>query len=116
MQDQMAKHFGVFGHIVGAVAATATEGADDRLWRGLPERIEVARIEMPPGKYNVRVGSLVLPDQIEVSGAFMIVPIRVIDNRPYVGEMARFGKVVKTAEAHQAQPSARKSAGRANAL
>lgn len=116
MQDQMAKNFGLIGNIVGAVAATATEGADDRLWRGLPERIEVARVEMPPGKYNVRVGSLVLPDQIEVSGAFMIVPIRIIDSRPYVGEMARFGKVIKTADAHQAQPNARKPAGRAKAL
>ncbi len=39
----------------GAVASVATEVADTRAWATLPAQFRVARLNLPPGKYDVKV-------------------------------------------------------------
>jgi len=46
------------GIIVGGllnIAAVVTEEADKRSWRTLPDKIQMARILLPPGNYNIEV-------------------------------------------------------------
>jgi hypothetical protein len=68
------------GHLLGTLvnlAGFATEHADTRCWSGLPERIMMAGLELPPGKYRIelellgpyrqRVGFATLPE-VEIAG------------------------------------------------
>ena len=37
------------------IASVVTEAADKRSWRTLPDKIQMARIVLPPGNYNIEV-------------------------------------------------------------
>lgn len=103
VQDQVNKHLGPLAGLVANIAAVATEGeADDRMWRGLPDRVFIARGFIPPGEYDLR-----LPNQPEnihklrVDGRYMVVPVRLFHNQTYLGEPVQIGAlpaVVKQAE------------------
>jgi hypothetical protein len=46
------------GLLVGLVAkglAVASEEADKRSWRTLPDEIHVARVRVPPGRYQIAI-------------------------------------------------------------
>jgi len=45
----------LLGSIVARVAAVATERADTRSWLTLPAEIDMARLDLPPGEYTVKV-------------------------------------------------------------
>lgn len=92
-QDQMNKKLGPWGGLIGNIVTAATEGnADDRMWRGLPERVFIARGFVAPGEYDLR-----LPNRPEsnarlaVDGRYMVVPIRIVGNKSYLGEPVRIG-------------------------
>lgn len=59
IQQKVEKESGpMAGFLAGAVAnaaAFATEQADKRSWRTLPDEIQLARIAAPPGTYNVEI-------------------------------------------------------------
>lgn len=46
---------GLLAGVVANAAAFATEQADKRSWRTLPDEIQLARITAPPGTYNVHI-------------------------------------------------------------
>lgn len=46
---------GLFVGIVAKTLAVASEEADKRSWRTLPDEIQVARLWVPPGDYRVRI-------------------------------------------------------------
>lgn len=95
IQDQVNKKLGALGGLLGNVAAAATEGpADDRMWRGLPERVFIARSFVPPGDYVVQLSNQVGDTQkITIDGRYMVVPIRLFSGKTYFGEPSRFGKI-----------------------
>jgi uncharacterized protein len=93
VQDQMNKKMGAFAGLIGNLVVAATEGdADDRMWRGLPDRVFIARGFVPPGEYDLR-----LPNQLDsnrklaVDGRYMVVPVRVYRNKTYFGEPVKIG-------------------------
>lgn len=92
-QDQVNKKLGAFGGLIGNIVTATTEGeADDRMWRGLPDRVFIARGFVPPGEYDLR-----LPNQMDdhrklvVDGRYMVVPVRVYHNKTYFGEPVKIG-------------------------
>ncbi|OWW18339.1 COG3014 family protein [Noviherbaspirillum denitrificans] len=110
VQDQMNKKMGAFGGLLGNIVTAATEGeADDRMWRGLPDRVFLARGFVPPGEYDLR-----LPGQgdgnrkLVVDGRYMVVPVRVFRNKTYFGEPVKIGMLppVITPAVEEAKPEA----------
>ncbi len=104
-QDQVNKRFGALAGLAANLAVAATETpADDRMWRALPERVFIARAFLPPGEYDVnfsgREGT-----RINIDGRYMVVPVRVYQDKTYVGELAKFGAVTPVAQLEPA-PSA----------
>lgn len=91
MQDQLQDKGGALGGLLGAIAAIATEKADDRMWRMLPGRVYVARGYLPPGKHRVRLNGREIEQDIEVAGQYALVPLRLYDNRVLVGKVASMG-------------------------
>ena len=87
VQEQANKAHWLAG-LIANVAAVATEQADDRNWRTLPERISVARANLPQGKhlieFQTNAGSY--QAEVEVAGRFTIVPIRITGGAVYVGQ------------------------------
>lgn len=61
-QSAAGKDIGpLVGVLAGAVArsfAIATEEADKRSWRTLPDEVQLARLWVPPGEYELRIRSL----------------------------------------------------------
>lgn len=55
---------GMLGAFALQVASVASERADTRSWLTLPSNIQLARISMPPGNYNVKVELLGVNQQI----------------------------------------------------
>ncbi|MFZ4536740.1 hypothetical protein [Propionivibrio sp.] len=87
VQDQANKAHWLAGLLANVVAVT-TEQADDRNWRTLPERISVARANLPHGKhlieFQTNAGSY--RAEVEVASRFTIVPIRITGGAVYVGQ------------------------------
>jgi len=52
--DKAGKVAGLLANLLGA----ATEQADTRGWLTLPNRIAMARLRLPPGRYDLRVDLL----------------------------------------------------------
>lgn len=110
LQDQANKQFGAIGGLLGNIAAVATEpDADDRMWRGLPGRVFIARSFVTPGEYDFRI-----PNQIDgskkltIDGRYMVVPVRLFKNKTYFGEPVQLGKagVVMASSESAANPAA----------
>ena len=123
MQDQLQKHAGLFGAIVGSVASAVTEQADDRLWRMLPGRVYVARGYLPEGDHKVVINGRDFNVNVKVGGQYAMVPLRLYGNGVVVGDVGTFGNLVAQAPApavvaeaavpvavDSAKPAARKSA------
>lgn len=55
---------GMLGALALQVASVATERADTRSWLTLPANIQLARLSMPPGSYNVKVELLGANSQV----------------------------------------------------
>ena len=74
--------------LIAKVATVATEQADDRCWRTLPERISIARASLPPGVHGIefQTNAGTYTTTIEASGRFSIVPIRLTGSAVYVGQ------------------------------
>lgn len=54
----------LLGSLIVRVAAVATERADTRSWLTLPANIQLARLSLPPGSYDVTVDLLGVGDQV----------------------------------------------------
>lgn len=100
VQDQVNKNFGPLAGLAANLAVAATESnADDRMWRSLPERVFIARAFLAPGEYDVnfsnRPGDNV---KLTVDGRYMVVPVRMYNEKTYVGDQAKFGAVTPVAQ------------------
>jgi tetratricopeptide (TPR) repeat protein len=66
----------LIGSLLVRVAAVATERADTRSWLTLPANVQLARLSLPPGTYDVTVDLLGNNDQIVATRVFPQVAIR----------------------------------------
>jgi tetratricopeptide (TPR) repeat protein len=66
----------LIGSLLVRVAAVATERADTRSWLTLPANVQLARLSLPPGTYDVTVDLLGNNDQIVATRVFPQVTIR----------------------------------------
>jgi hypothetical protein len=105
-QDQAYKGGIVLG-VMTNVATVATEQADDRSWRTLPERISVARATLPQGSQMIefQTGTGTFKKEVNIGSRFTIIPIRLTGGAVYVGEPNTLGS---TASEVVAEPDARK--------
>ncbi|MEI7430613.1 MAG: hypothetical protein WCL27_09165, partial [Betaproteobacteria bacterium] len=87
VQDQAEKAHWIAGLIAKAVTVT-TEQADDRSWRTLPEKISVVRASLPHGRHTIefQTNAGTYRTDMEASGRFTIVPIRLTGAAVYVGQ------------------------------
>lgn len=95
VQDQVNKQFGMFAGLLANVAVAATEGeADDRMWRGLPERVFIARAFVAPGEYDVNIANQGdSTKKLTIGGRHMVIPVRLFSNKTYFGEPVQFGTI-----------------------
>ena len=98
LQDQLQKNAGPLGGLVAAVAAVATEQADDRMWRMLPGRVYVARGYLPPGEHRIRINGSELQQTIKVDGQYALVPLRFYHRSVLHGTVASMGQLVAVAD------------------
>jgi len=86
VQDQAEKAHWLAGFIA-KVASVATEQADDRNWRMLPERISIARGRLPHGRRSIefQTNAGTYRTEVDIAGPFTIVPIRLTGGAVYVG-------------------------------
>ena len=73
------------GYLIGAVAAAATEQADDRIWRTLPGSVSVARGYLPAGEHRLVVDGRDSGQVVTVSGQYMLVPVQLLGAAVTVG-------------------------------
>jgi hypothetical protein len=104
VQDQAQKRLGLLGGLVAVVATAATEQADDRMWRLLPERVYVARAYLPPGTHKIMIDGRELPEPVVIDGQYAVVPVRAYTNNLMVGDVASFGKLAATAAVAPPEP------------
>lgn len=86
-QDQGSKASPMLG-LALAVASVATEQADERAWRTLPERIAVARAILPRGKLALefQTGTGLHRAEVTLGQRFTVIPIRLTGGAVYVGQ------------------------------
>ncbi|MEI7611404.1 MAG: hypothetical protein WCK63_00775 [Betaproteobacteria bacterium] len=110
-QDQAYKGGLALG-LVANIATVASEQADDRSWRTLPERISVARATLPQGnqmiEFQTANGSF--RKEVSIGSRFSIFPIRITSGTVYVGQPSTQGSVLS--EVKTQTPPTRKPANR----
>ncbi len=79
---------GPFGGLISLatkVAVAATEVADERVWRTLPDSYHVARLMLPPGKHkmSVNIGGIIRQYEFTVAGKYAVTAMRVTGNQLY---------------------------------
>lgn len=82
------------------IAAAATEVADERTWRTLPDSFLIARTRLSPGTHNlvIEVGGVPKTVPIEVKGKYALASLRLIGNQVYP-IVQRTAPVTTTAQA-----------------
>lgn len=91
-QDQAYKGGVVLG-VLTNVATVATEQADERSWRTLPDRIAVARATLPQGNQTIefQTGTGTFRKEVAIGSRFTIIPIRITSGTVYVGQPNTLG-------------------------
>ncbi len=77
---------GPFGGLLVGVAAVASEGADERVWRLLPEQFSLVRLRLAKGKHTLLVKTAHGDKRFnfEAKGAAMVLPLRVLGQEVYL--------------------------------
>ncbi len=88
VQYQAQKQGGAVAGLIAAVATVATEQADERAWRTLPERLAVARAILPRGTVPLEfeTGAGVYKTEVTIGNRVTIIPIRLTGGAVYVGQ------------------------------
>ena len=76
---------GMLGALAFQVAAIATERADTRSWLTLPANIQMARLALPPGNYNVKVELIGMNKQVVATQDYPGIVIRK-DHKTFLSE------------------------------
>ena len=108
VQDQLQKNAGMLGAVMGMVASTVTEQADDRLWRMLPGRVYIARGYLPEGEHKVEMNGRSFDVNVTISGQYALVPLRLYNQNVITGDVGHFGQLaaVRPGVAAEAKPAA----------
>jgi len=70
--------------IAVTLATVVSEVPDDRTWRGLPQRIYIARAQMPEGEHTIKIDGVADAVQpVKIAGRYAVVPLRVIGARGF---------------------------------
>ena len=93
LQNEMQKRGGLLGGALAAVAAVATEQADDRIWRTLPGMVSVARGYLPEGEHRLVVDGRDTGQLVKVAGQYMLVPVQLLGGAVTVGQATSFGQL-----------------------
>jgi hypothetical protein len=90
LQSQAQKSGGAVAGLVVGVLSIATEQADERAWRSLPERLAIARAVLPRGEQTLefQTGSGTYRGKIRIDNKMTIVPIRLVEGRVYLGNQS----------------------------
>ena len=92
MQDQLQKNAGVMGLLAGIAISAATEKADDRMWRMLPDRVYVARTRLPPGEHDLVVNGQKV-GSVKIAGQYQVVPVRLHEGTYLLGQPGVIGQL-----------------------
>jgi len=86
VQYQAQKQAGPVGGIVAAVATVATEQADERSWRTLPERLAIARTILPQGENTLEFQTPqgTYRTTVNIGPRMAVIPIRLTGGTVYV--------------------------------
>jgi hypothetical protein len=57
-QNNAGALIGIFVRLIAHTLAVGTEEADKRSWRTLPDEVQIARLWVPPGSYELRIRSV----------------------------------------------------------
>jgi len=92
LQYQAQKRGGAVGGLVAGIFSVATEQADERAWRTLPEQLAIARANLPGGTLNIEVptgSGAVFRGTVTIDPArtMNIIPIRIVDGMVYIGDV-----------------------------
>ncbi len=92
LQDQAYKANAVAG-VLTNIATVATEQADDRSWRTLPEKISIARAIIPRGKQTIELVTETgaIRKEIEINHRFAVIPVRLSGGAVYIGQPSALG-------------------------
>ncbi|MDR2165940.1 MAG: hypothetical protein LBO79_10080 [Zoogloeaceae bacterium] len=97
LQYQAQKHGGAIGGIVTGLFSVVTEQADERAWRTLPERLAIARANLPGGDLAIEIP--VAPGRVfrgrirvDPGQAMNVIPIRIVGGTVYVGNSIMTGQ------------------------
>ena len=104
LQETANKKGGAILGAIATIASVATEQADDRSWRTLPERISLARAILPQGRQTLQfqTGTGVHRAEVEIGNRFSIIPIRITGGAVYVGQPSVMGAMTQSAVANTA--------------
>lgn len=69
-----------------SITAVATESADERIWRSLPDSFSVSRVSLPAGSHQIVLDSPAGPitKEVQLSGKHAVVTLRSIGNSVFV--------------------------------
>lgn len=83
VRDKVNEHNPLLGLAV-TLATVASEVPDDRTWRGLPQRIYIARAQVPEGEHLVKIDGVAdAGHPVRIAGRYAVVPLRIIGNRGF---------------------------------
>lgn len=69
-----------------SITAVATENADERIWRSLPDNFSVSRVSLPAGPHQIVIDSPAGPitKEVQLSGRHAVVTLRSIGSSVFV--------------------------------
>ncbi|MGQ7816707.1 COG3014 family protein [Metapseudomonas furukawaii] len=84
-QKQLNDNVSPLAGLAVGLMSIATEGADERTWRTLPDSIRIARVRLPKGEHQLALPTSVGGTQItlKVERDYQVVPLRVVGNQVF---------------------------------
>ncbi|MFM2347429.1 MAG: hypothetical protein RL654_2182 [Pseudomonadota bacterium] len=110
LRDKANEHSPLVGFGV-TLATLVTEIPDDRTWRGLPQRVYIARAQIPSGEHRLRIDGIGDIEPIKVSGRHAVVPLRLFGRKAFGTGVALLGQPAALAVAEAAPSAGTSSAG-----
>jgi hypothetical protein len=105
LRDKAHEHNPLLG--VGMeIFTVVTEIPDDRTWRGLPQRVYIARAQIPSGEHRLRIDGIGDIEPIKVSGRHAVVPLRLFGRKAIGTGVALLGQPAALAAADAGQSPA----------
>ncbi|AOE88067.1 COG3014 family protein [Pseudomonas sp. TCU-HL1] len=84
-QKQLNDNVSPLAGLAVGLMSVATEGADERTWRTLPDSIQIARVRLPKGEHQLSLPASVGGGQVnlKVEQNYQVIPLRVVGNQVF---------------------------------